>query len=202
MPSLLEIFGVITGITSVALAARGHVANWPIGVISSAVFLVIFLEAGLYADSLLQGLYVVLGCYGWWAWLFDGPKRTELPVTFAPNRLRLALVLAAVAGTVGFGVFLDAMTDSSVPFPDAATTVLSLVAQLLLTRKHVDTWPVWILGVNVPYMALYLSKGLALTAALQLVYVALSAMGWRRWLRDLRAGRSPVEPRPVAEAVA
>jgi nicotinamide mononucleotide transporter len=94
------------------------------------------------------------------------------------------------------------MTDSSVPFPDAATTVLSLVAQLLLTRKHVDTWPVWILGVNVPYMALYLSKGLALTAALQLVYVALSAMGWRRWLRDLRAGRSPVEPRPVAEAVA
>jgi nicotinamide mononucleotide transporter len=77
-----------------------------------------------------------------------------------------------------------------VPYPDAATTVLSLIAQLLLTRKHVDNWPVWIFGVNVPYIALYLYKGLALTAVLQLVFIALSAIGWRSWLRELRQGRA------------
>jgi nicotinamide mononucleotide transporter len=202
VPSLLEVFGVVTGIATVALAARGHIANWPIGVASSAVFLVVFLEAGLYADSLLQGLYVVLGLYGWWAWLFDGPARTQLPVTFASNRLRVGLAIAAVLGTLGFGLFLDTTTDSTVPYPDAATTVLSLVAQLLLTRKHIDNWPVWIFGVNVPYIALYLYKGLALTAGLQLVYIALSAMGWRRWLRELRDGQPSVEPGPVAKAVA
>src|SRR3954470_23292829 len=106
MPSLLEIFAVVTGIVTVELAARGHIANWPIGIASSAVCLVVFLEAGLYADTLLQGLYVVLGFYGWWAWLYDGPKRTELKVTFAPNRLRIALAIAAVVGTMGFGAFL------------------------------------------------------------------------------------------------
>ena len=71
------------------------------------------------------------------------------------------------------------------PYPDAATTVLSLVAQLLLTRKHIDNWPVWIFGVNVPYIAIYLYKGLALTAALQLVFIALSVIGWRAWLRAI-----------------
>jgi nicotinamide mononucleotide transporter len=203
MPSFLEVFAVVTGIATVALAARGHIANWPIGIVSSAVFLVVFLEAGLYADTLLQGLYVVLGFYGWWAWLYDGPKRTQLPVSFAPNRLRLLLALAAIAGTLAFGAFLDATTDSTVPYPDAATTVLSLVAQLLLTRRHIDNWPVWIFGVNVPYIALYLYKGLALTAALQLVFIALSAMGWRRWLREAHDGRAAAAaPTPALERAA
>ena len=203
MPSLLEVFAVVTGIATVALAARGHIANWPIGIVSSAVFLVVFLEAGLYADTLLQGLYVVLGFYGWWAWLYDGPKRTQLPVSFAPNRLRLVLALAVLVGTLGFGAFLDATTDSTVPYPDAATTVLSLVAQLLLTRRHIDNWPVWIFGVNVPYIALYLYKGLALTAALQLVFIALSAMGWRRWLREARdGGADAAAPTPALERAA
>ena len=205
MPSMLEVFAVVTGIATVALAARGHIANWPIGIVSSAVFLVVFLEAGLYADALLQGLYVVLGAYGWWAWLYDGPKRTELRVTFAPNRLRLALASVAVVGTLGFGAFLDATTDSTVPYPDAATTVLSLVAQLLLTRKHIDNWPVWIFGVNVPYIALYLYKGLALTAALQLVFIALSVIGWRAWLRASRGqpgNRGAVTPAGTMEPAA
>ena len=190
LESLLEPFAVVTGIATVALAARGHVANWPIGVVSSAVFLVVFLESGLYADTLLQGLYVVLGLFGWWQWLYGGPRRSELPVTAASDRLRVALLVTALAGTLAFGAFLDTTTDSTVPYPDAATTVLSLVAQLLLTRKHVETWPVWILGVNVPYIGLYLYKGLALTAALQLVFIALSLIGWRRWLAELRH-RSP-----------
>ena len=83
------------------------------------------------------------------------------------------------------------------------STVLSLVAQLLLTRRHIDNWPVWIFGVNVPYIALYLYKGLALTAALQLVFIAISAMGWRRWLREAHDGRTEaVAPTPALERAA
>ena len=66
---------------------------------SSALFLVLFLGAGLYADSVLQVLYVVLGFYGWWHWLHGGPRRDELPVTSASPRCAVALVVAAVVGT-------------------------------------------------------------------------------------------------------
>lgn len=190
----LEPLAVLTGIASVALTVRQHIVNWPIGIVSSALFLALFLTAGLYADSMLQVLYVVLGLYGWWHWLHGGPKGDDLPVTTASTRLRIALVVATVAGTLAFGVFLSSATDSTVPFPDAATTVLSLVAQLLLTRKHIESWPVWIFGVNVPYIAIYLYKGLAMTAALQLVYIALSVAGWAAWRRSMASRAAAIEP--------
>jgi nicotinamide mononucleotide transporter len=78
------------------------------------------------------------------------------------------------------------MRSSTVPFPDAATTVLSLAAYYLLAQKHIETWPIWIFGVNLPYLALYLYKGLVLTAALQPLFIALSIRGWINWRRDLR----------------
>jgi nicotinamide mononucleotide transporter len=182
-----EPLAVLTGIVGVALTVREHIVSWPVGIVSSALFLALFAGAGLYADTLLQGVYVVLGLYGWWHWLRGGPRRNDLPVGSASWRLRGVLAIAAISGTLALGAFLDSATDSSVPYPDAATTVLSLVAQVLLTRKLIESWPVWIVGVNAPYIVLYLSKGLAITAALQLVFIALSVAGWISWRRSMAA---------------
>ena len=187
----VEPLAVVTGIASVALTVRQHVVSWPVGVASSALFLILFLGYGLYADSMLQVVYVVLGFYGWWFWANGGPRRDELAVTSASPRLRVALVALAVVGTIAFGTFLDAATDSTVPYADAATTNLSLVAQFLLTRKHIETWPVWIFGVNLPFIAIYLYKGLTMTAGLQLVFIALSIAGWRAWRASKQASDAP-----------
>lgn len=188
--ALLEPAAVITGIVCVALTVRRHIVNWPIGIVSSALFLALFMRAGLYADSILQVLYVGLGFYGWRHWLRGGPGDREAPVGVASWRFRGLLAVGVVLATLAFGAFLDATTDSTVPYPDAATTVLSLTAQLLLTRKLIDNWPVWIFGVNVPYIGLYLYKGLGMTAALQILYIALSVAGWVAWRRALSAERA------------
>ena len=71
----------------------------------------------------------------------------------------MALAVGAVAAILALGLFLDGATDSTLPYPDAATTVLSITAQLLLTRKKIESWPVWIFGVNIPYIAIYLVQG-------------------------------------------
>ena len=204
LDALIEPLAVLTGIACVALTVRQRVVSWPIGIVSSALFLALFLRAGLYADSALQVLYIGLGFYGWWHWLRGGPSRDALPVTSASTGLRVALAVGAVVATVALGAFLDGSTDSTVPYPDAATTVLSMTAQLLLTRKLIETWPVWIFGVNVPYIAIYLYKGLALTAALQLVFIALSILGWAAWRRSMAERVEPGGslPSPAAEVSA
>ena len=181
----LEVAAVLTGIACVALTVRQHIANWPMGILSSGLFLVLFAGYGLYADSLLQLVYIGLGVYGWRHWLHGGPGGDGLPVTPAPARLRVAMAVVVLLAIAGTGTLLATATDSTVPYPDAATMVLSLAAQVLLTRKHIETWPVWIFGVNLPYIAIYLSKGLAMTAALQLVYIALSVAGWIAWRRSM-----------------
>jgi nicotinamide mononucleotide transporter len=199
--ALIEPVAVLTAIASVALTVRQRILSWPIGIVSSALFFVLFVRAGLYADSALQVLYVGLGFYGWWHWLHGGPRRDALAVTSASTRRRIALAIGAVVATLAVGALLDSSTDSTVPYPDAATTVLSVTAQLLLTRKLVETWPVWIFGVNIPYVAIYLYKGLALTAALQLVFIALSILGWAAWRRSMAArvgpATAPASPAPT-----
>jgi nicotinamide mononucleotide transporter len=124
-------------------------------------------------------------------------------VTSASTRARVAIVVAVVAATAAFATFLDATTDSTVPWPDAATTVLSITAQVLLTRKLIESWPVWIFGVNLPYIALYLYKGLAMTAALQVVFIVLSIAGWIAWRRSMEtAATATADPVPATRDTA
>ena len=69
---------------------------------------------------------------------------------------------------------------------DVGTTTASLAAQYLLTRKHIESWPLWI-AVNITYVGLYVYKGLLLLALLQPVLMVLSIQGWLAWRRELLA---------------
>ena len=185
-----EIIGFVTGLASVWLFARQNIWAWPVGLTNSASWLILFLQSGLYADSALQVVYIGLGAYGWWNWRSAARSIHELRVTFAPGRVRALLVVVAIGGTALVALLLDALTDSTVPLADAATTVLSLIATYLLAKKHIENWPLWIVGVNLPCVALYLYKGLVLTAALQPLFIALSVAGWLAWSRSMHAQTS------------
>ena len=178
-----EIAGFVTGALCVWLVARQNAWNWPIGILNNLAFLALFATSGLYADSGLQVVYLGLALYGWWSWLRGGVEHTPLPVsrTTPPQWLWLA-----VAGVVLTGVLvwvLTAYTSSTVPWADAVTTVLSLLATWGQTRKKVESWWLWI-AADVIYVPLYAYKDLWLTAILYLGFIALCVLGLRSWSRD------------------
>jgi nicotinamide mononucleotide transporter len=194
--SAAEIGGFISGVITVYLCARGSVWNWPISIVNGLLWLVLFAGVGLYADAGLQVAYLVLSVYGWLHWLRGGPAGSDdLPVTRATRRTLVICVAASIVGILGLTWLLDSQTSSTVPLADATTTTFSLVASWLLARKHIENWPLWIAGVNIPFIAIYLYKGLGLTASLQLVFIALSVMGWIEWRRRL-VGPAPATPSP------
>src|SRR3954447_24537911 len=92
----LEFWGFITGAICVWLAVREHVWNWPIGIINDVLYLVVFFRSKLYADSLLQIVYIVVGFYGWWMWLYGGAQRTELRASRATT-VYCAWILCSLA---------------------------------------------------------------------------------------------------------
>src|SRR4029079_8447705 len=98
----------------------------------------------------------------------------------------LVLGLSA-AGTAFLGWYLAAQTPSTVPWGDAVTTVLSLGAQWLMSRRYLENWWVWIVA-DVIYVPLYLAKGLTVTAVLYAVFLLMCVAGLRGWLVELRAG--------------
>ncbi|MEV0719479.1 nicotinamide riboside transporter PnuC [Asanoa sp. NPDC050611] len=175
-----ELLGFLTGVLNVWLVARQRISNWPVGILNVALLMLVFWTAGLYADAGLQILYVLLGLYGWWSWLYGGEHRSRLRVGDTSPGEWVALAIAGVALTAALTVFLDRATDSTVPFPDAVTTTLSLLATYGQTRKRWESWWLWI-AADLIYIPLYAYKGLYLTAALYLIFLTLCVFGLRQW---------------------
>ena len=188
--SLTEILGFLTGAVNVWLLARQNIWNWPIGLANNALYVAVFLSAGLYGDAGLQLVYITLGIYGWWAWSHPG-ARVELQVTRTTRATWIWLAPVTVAAAIGLAFFLRRFTDSTVPVWDGFTTALSLAAIYGQTRKYVESWWIWI-AVDIIYVPLYIYKHLRLTSALYFVFLLLCVMGLREWSRSLRIQRDPV----------
>ncbi len=185
MPSLMEVFGFITGAACVALLVRQNIWNWPIGIANNLAFIVLFYRTGLYADVGLQGFYIAISLYGWWSWLHGGRDHGALKVARV-RPLAAALLGGTVVGlTALLAWLLRRYTNSTVPVLDSLITALSLVAQFMMTRKWLENWLVWITA-NCLSVGLLIYKGLYVTSALYLVYQVLCVLGWIQWRRALR----------------
>jgi nicotinamide mononucleotide transporter len=182
----LEAVAVAFGVVSVWLSTRQNLASWPTALVNTALYFVVFARAGLYANAGLQVVYFSLSCYGWYAWLYGGEQHKPLVVRRATRRHAMVLAPLAVAVTVIVGFTLSRVQDASLPWLDAGTTAISLVAQWMMTRKLLENWILWNV-VNVVYVGMVFSQGLALTAALYAAYIVLAAMGFFSWRASLRA---------------
>lgn len=182
----IEIIAVVFGLICVWLTVRQNIWCWPTGLVMVSLYIFIFLEAKLYSDMLLQVIYVGLQFYGWHAWLYGGPDRSQLSVSRLAGRDVATWLAVCAAGTLALGGFMSHSTDASFPFPDAFTTTASLIAQWLMGRKKLESWLVWI-TVDVVSIALYSAKELYLTAGLYAVFLGLATLGFFEWRKTLQA---------------
>lgn len=176
----LEILAVILGLACVWLTARQHIGCWPAGLAMVSLYLVIFFEAKLYSDMLLQGIYIVLQIYGWYAWLHGGDRGGRLDVSRLPRSQIWTWLAVCAGGTAALGGLMSGYTDAALPYVDAFTTAASLIAQWLMGRKVLESWLVWIV-VDIVSVHVYLVRDLHLTAGLYLVFLVLAAWGWWQW---------------------
>jgi nicotinamide mononucleotide transporter len=179
-----ELLGFITGAICVWLQVKENVWNWPAGIANNIFYIVVFWRSGLYADSLLQWIYIAISAYGWWNWLRGGAEHSRLKISHTSSAATLAYAALTACGTVLFYELLRRYTNSTVPIWDGLTTAMSLTAQYMLTRKLVENWWWWIV-VDVIYIALYVYKHLLLTSVLYAIFLAMCIMGLRRWKQML-----------------
>jgi len=185
----LEIVAVVLGLWMVGCNLRVNPLGWPLAIASSALYALLFVHSRLYGEAALQGVFIVLGAWGWWQWLRGTTAQgAALRVRALAPRQRWAVVGLTLAAWPLLGALLARATDSDVPYLDALPTVGSLAGQYLLARKWVDNWPAW-LAVNLVSLALFAVKGLWLTVALYAVFAALSVVGWRAWAAMLPPAR-------------
>lgn len=196
--SPIEIIAVVLGVTCVYLIIRQNIWCWPVGIAMVVLYAWIFYQARLYSDAGLQVIYVGLQAYGWYYWLTGrsaSAARVLVIVLSAP--WRVGWIAVAALGTGALGYVTSTYTDAALPYWDACTTVLSLVAQTLLSRKVLENWLIWI-TVDVLSIGIYTVKELYLTAGLYAVFLAMATWGLLAWQRaydgQRDAGAAPAVP--------
>lgn len=181
--SLLEVIGVITGILCVYFAAKNIIWNWPFAIVSVCVYIVIFFEAKLYADMGLQFYFLGMNIYGWYFWSRKPKSEAKVPVIRITQKETVFSIIGIVVFTAVLGFVLKKGTDAAFPFVDSFCTACSLIAQVLLARKVLENWLIWIF-VDVIYVMVYTAKNLHLTAGMYALYLIIAALGYRDWKRD------------------
>lgn len=188
---LLEIVGTIIGLIYLYYEYKAHRLLWVMGIIMPAVSVAVYYNAGLYADMGINIYYIIAGIYGFVVWSYKNKRRrtVELPISHAPLRYFLPLLLITLVLWVAIYFLLTHYTDSNVPTWDALTTAISVTAMWMLARKYIEQWWLWIV-VDVISVGLYIYKGIYLYAALYALYVVVAVMGYKNWIKLMNNERN------------
>jgi nicotinamide mononucleotide transporter len=182
MMAWVELAAALLSVLNVWLSVKRRLSSYPVGLAASAAYAWVFIDARLYSDALLQGIFAIVIVYGWVHWMrhLDTGGRVRV----APLRWRSALVHVALgvlcAVVLGYG--MQHWTNAALPRLDATLTAASLVGSWWEARRHLAAWWLWIV-VDSVYVGEYVYKDLRITALLYAGFVLLAIAGLRTWQR-------------------
>ena len=182
----IEIAAALLGVINVVLVVRRSTWNYPFGIVMVALYAWVFFAARLYSDALLQIFFLVVQLYGWWYWARGKADTGEIRVERMPPASQIGWVAGIALATAGWGWLMHAYTNASFPWWDASVAMMSVAAQILMSRRYLENWLLWI-AVDAVAIPLYAAKALWITAGLYGVFLAISAFGLYEWSRVYRA---------------
>ncbi len=190
VPGWVEFGGTMTSLWSVWITQRRNVLALPVGIVSVILMGWFFRDIGLVGQEWLHwGYYLPVQFWAWAQWTRGGEEQTELLVTRLSNPARVLALVGGAIATMALGWLLDAGWDDALyTYWDASIVAASVVAMLLLSRKKVESWWLWILPVNVSAIGLYLATEAYMFAALYGLFLVMAFVGLARWIRAAQVG--------------
>ena len=190
MELIIEIIAVITGLLSVWFSKKINVLVFPVGMISLALYVGIFLHNGLYANSVINFLYFIISIYGWWNWKrtnvksqkSNGEDEGELKVSYLNKKENIITATIFCISIILICVFTP--KELSVRL-DYITSAAGLIAMVLTSMKKVDNWMYYLLA-DIILIPLCIYNGLYLTSLQYVAYTILAIMGYISWSKEAK----------------
>jgi nicotinamide mononucleotide transporter len=192
--SYIEFFGTLLSLGSVILAARNKIWTWPIGNLGAILFGILFYQIQLYSDFFEQIYFIITGFIGWYIWSQPDFKNEEIndvtTNTKATNYIYIGSILVL---SVILGVFMSNIHNifptqfpipAAYPFPDAITTIMSFAATILMMKKKIECWYLWII-VDVIGIGLYYKQGVVFISLLYVLFLIIAIQGYLHWRKVL-----------------
>ncbi len=177
----VEIVAVVAALLYLGLAIRQHIACWFFALVSTGIYVSLFIDARLYMESVLNGFYFAMAVYGWVSWRHGGDN--DLPVTSKPLAFHAAAIAVILVAAGVNGALLVRFTDAAFPYLDSLTTWAAIWSTFLVARKVLENWYYWLV-IDVASIAIYWLRGLELTSLLFVLYVIMIPFGFLAWRKS------------------
>ncbi|GIG20429.1 hypothetical protein Cch01nite_11530 [Cellulomonas chitinilytica] len=179
----LEALAVATSYASTALCIFQRRFNYVFGAVSTALYAVLFFRHGLVASAFLNVYLTPQLAYGWVRWRRDDRTR---PVTWlSADRKWVPAYVGVTVVAYLVAAWLVGVLDGQLAWADSAILAGSILAQLLLDNKRIETWFVWI-AVNVIAIWTYFTAGLVVAGVQYVIFIGTAVLGFAAWLRSTR----------------
>lgn len=180
--SLVEWLAVVSSIVYVILAAKRIIWCWLFAFIGSLLFVYLCYLGQLYIEASLQLFYVAMAVVGWLSWN-NSDQQVAIDKWSSKYHFLNVLICATLAMLIGF--LFDQNTQQAYPYVDAFTTVFSLSATYMVTRKILGNWVYWIF-IDIFLIYLYAQRDYYLTAVQYVIFTVLAVYGYLAWKKEYK----------------
>ena len=182
--SIWEWLGFLTGVLYVVFISYKKIIAWLFALISSTIYVYLCFKSKLFIETGLQFFYVIMAIYGWFKWNSDQTDNHGIIIKWKPKfHLLNILISVLLVGLLGY--IFDSYTNQENPYTDAFSTVFSLAATFMVTKKVLENWIYWIV-IDAVCIYLFASRGLFLTSILFFFYTIIAVFGFVQWRREFK----------------
>lgn len=184
--SLLGFTVFITGVLCVVLTAKGKLMSYVFGMYNTIGYAYLAYINGLFGEVMLNLLFFVpMNVVGFYMWKkhFESGKLSMRQME-VKGMFLIGAVCVLGSLLVGFG--LQFIPGQNSPYIDSITTVLSIVATILMVRRFKEQWLVYIV-LNMFTVLLWVIRTLEgsgeglLMIAMWSTYLMNAAYGYYNW---------------------
>ncbi|GAA4759827.1 nicotinamide riboside transporter PnuC [Novosphingobium ginsenosidimutans] len=189
---MLEWLAAALGVINIALLIFRSQWNFAFAIASVSLYVFIFFESRLYAESGLQVFFIIANIWGWLVWrrsLEAGEDETRVAVRWLDWRSRVVWLTVTAALSLNLGWLMHKYTNAAMPFADSAIAGASVAAQILLGYRRIENWVLWV-AIDIAAVLLYINRGLYPTAGLYGGMLVMSLFGLREWIAVERRQRA------------
>ena len=182
--SWLEFIGVITGIASIIYSRRENILVYPVGMISTGIFIYLYITHGLYAEASVNFYYTLMSVAGWIMWSQKHEGKTVLAITASTKKEWIQGLIFFFCCWVILYFLLNRFTESTVPIADSFTSGAAFTGMWLMNKKKLENWT-WYIITDLASIPLNYNKHLVFTSFQYLVFLILAVMGYNTWRKKI-----------------
>lgn len=183
--TLPEYIAVFAGIASVWFSRIENIWVYPVGLISTVIYIFLSAERSLFGEASVNLYYTIMSIYGWVLWLKkDKQHHYVVTVQFSNRRqwiqqlLFFALFYIVIYSALTY--MKKAFDSATIPWADAFASATAFTGMWLMAKKKVESWYWWI-ATNIASIPLYFAKQYVFTSVFYFILFIMAVFGLLEW---------------------